>query len=229
MTIMLPRVLEPEVMNTDEDAREYDAMDHSVVNAQFVTDLLAALDTWSPTTARLQILDLGVGTAQIPIELARRHPTAHITAVDAAPSMLALARTNVAAATLSERIEAIQADAKCLPFAASSFPVVISNSIAHHIPEPLSVFKEAVRVTIQGGFLFHRDLARPDAERQLMQLVDAYAGKDTPYQRQLFAQSLQAALSLDEVRDLVTSLGFAGKSVQMTSDRHWTWCASKED
>ena len=36
---MLKRVLEPEVMDSDEDAREYDSMDHAAVNAVFVADL----------------------------------------------------------------------------------------------------------------------------------------------------------------------------------------------
>jgi len=38
---MLNRVLEPEVMDTPEDARDYDAMDHSGVNRVFVADFLA--------------------------------------------------------------------------------------------------------------------------------------------------------------------------------------------
>src|SRR6188474_3100807 len=118
---MLPRTLEPEVMDTAEDAREYDAMDHAAVNAVFVDDLLAALSAWSrkrpgPSGAiRIKVLDLGAGTAQIPIELARRAPDVHITAVDAAASMLALARTNIATVRLDERINFTLADAKRLP------------------------------------------------------------------------------------------------------------------
>ncbi len=96
---MLDRVLEPEVMDTAEDAAEYDAMDHSVVNAQFVSDLITALTDRSlyRTVERLrhgsvaQILDLGSGTGQIPIELARRASNAQITAIDAAESMLRFA------------------------------------------------------------------------------------------------------------------------------------------
>jgi len=241
----MDRVLEPELMDTPEDARAYDAMDHSNVNAQFVTDLLAVLTDWSlqrpvhsaPTV--LNLLDLGAGTAQIPIELARRARYIHITAIDAAESMLTIARENVATATslpcregqgegsskqsLGDHIDLTLADAKNLPFASASFPVVISNSIFHHIPEPRTVVAEAVRVIAPGGILFHRDLARPNDETQLRHLVDTYAEGATPYQRKLFADSLHAALKLEEMQELVAAFGFARDTVQITSDRHWTW------
>lgn len=242
---MLKRTLEPEVMDTADDAREYDAMDHAAVNAVFVDDLLAALLGWSkggwgradhrkaavpssPQQCGLHILDLGAGTAQIPIELARRAPDVHITAVDAAASMLALARMNIAAARLDDRIQFTLADAKRLPFASASFPVVISNSIVHHLPEPRAAIAEAIRVTAPGGLLFHRDLARPSDEPALQILVSTYAAESTPYQRNLFADSLRAALTVDEMADLVASFGFDRGTVRMTSDRHWTWIATKK-
>lgn len=232
---MLTRILEPELMDSAEDASEYDAMDHSAVNAQFVTDLLNALMDWSPQRPvqkaigdfAVKMLDLGAGTAQIPIELARRSLAVHVTAVDAAESMLAVARSNVAAATFTDRIALVLADAKSLPFDSASFPVVISNSIMHHVAEPQHVIAEAVRVCAPGGLLFHRDLARPNSEEQLQHLVSNYAGDATPYQRKLFAESLRAALTLDEVQQLVAALGFARETVGMTSDRHWTWIATK--
>jgi hypothetical protein len=43
----------------------------------------------------------------------------------------------------------------------------------------------------------------------------------------LFSDSLHAALTLDEVRDLVQSLGFPSETVEQTSDRHWTWCTRR--
>ena len=51
----------------------------------------------------------------------------------------------------------------------------------------------------RGGLLFHRDLARPSDEAELQHLVETYAGNATPYQRKLFADSLRAALTLEEV------------------------------
>jgi ubiquinone/menaquinone biosynthesis C-methylase UbiE len=230
---MLDRILEPEVMDTAADAREYDAMDHAVVNEVFVRDLLAAIEDWLPErptesrTTSVRVLDLGAGTAQIPIELARRAPDARVTAVDAAASMLELARGNIAAAKLSDRIDCVLADAKRLPFDDGSFPIVISNSIAHHLPEPRAALAEAVRATATGGLLFHRDLARPSDEPALQILVSTYAAEATPYQRNLFADSLRAALTVEEIADLVASLGFPRDTVRMTSDRHWTWVAAK--
>jgi ubiquinone/menaquinone biosynthesis C-methylase UbiE len=239
---MLQRVLEPEVMDSTEDAREYDSMDHSAVNAVFVDDLLTAFNEalrgdwsrirpgWMRAVGRAnRILDLGAGTAQIPIELLRRLPHSYITAVDAAEQMLALAQKNIAAAGLTDRIELIPADAKHLPFDDTSYDVVISNSIVHHIPEPGAVFAEAIRVTSPGGLLFHRDLARPADESQLEHFVANYAGDATPYQRKLFADSLRASLTVEEVQALVGKHGFAPETVQMTSDRHWTWVASIDD
>ena len=244
---MLPRILELELMDTAEDAREYDAMDHSTVNAQFVADLIEAMKTvgWVESHETHQVLpqgmvglaeldppdrsvlDLGAGTAQIPIEVARRAPMVHITAVDAAESMLAVGRQNVAAAALAGRIDLVLADAKRLPFDSATFPLVISNSIVHHVAEPRHVIAEAVRVAAPGGLLFHRDLARPQSEEQLQHLVSDYAGDATPYQRKLFADSLRAALTLEEMQQLVAELGFAPESVRMTSDRHWTWVSRK--
>jgi ubiquinone/menaquinone biosynthesis C-methylase UbiE len=232
---MLPRVLEPEVMDSAEDAHEYDAMDHAVVNDVFVDDLLAAIGRWSPPHAmwkapaleHLRILDLGAGTAQILIKLVQRAPNFEVVAVDAAASMLDVARTNITAVNLDDRIDLFLADAKELPFDSYSFSVVISNSIVHHIPEPRGVIAEAVRVTASGGLLFHRDLARPESEVALQRIVDTYAAGANDYQRKLFADSLHAALTLEEMRGLVGTLGFAPETVTMTSDRHWTWSAKK--
>jgi ubiquinone/menaquinone biosynthesis C-methylase UbiE len=227
---MLARILEPEVMDTAEDAREYDAMDHAAVNTVFVNDLLKTLTDWSlqrPIGKPITVLDLGAGTAQIPIELARRDPRVHITAVDAAESMLELARKNIAAPNLTDAIMLIHADAKQLPFADGAFHVVISNSIVHHIPEPQIVISEAVRLTTPGGLLFHRDLARPHDEPALQQLVNTYAVEATPYQRRLFEESLRAALTAEEVAQLIAAFAFDPATVRMTSDRHWTWCAAK--
>jgi 2-polyprenyl-3-methyl-5-hydroxy-6-metoxy-1,4-benzoquinol methylase len=126
-----------------------------------------------------------------------------------------------------ERITLAQVDAKKMGYDRGAFDVVISNSIIHHIPQPLSCLREMVRVVAEDGLLFIRDLMRPEDTETLEELVVAYTGKESEYSQKLFRDSLHAALSLDEIRELVASLGFEPDSVKATSDRHWTWTAVK--
>jgi ubiquinone/menaquinone biosynthesis C-methylase UbiE len=218
---MLERMLEPEVMDSAEEACDYDSMDHSHVNQLFVSDLLKFASDFATA------LDVGAGTAQIPIELCRRHPTARVVAIDMAQHMLDVGRGNLERAGLAERIELRLCDAKRMPFADGSFDAVISNSIVHHIPEPFAVFAEMTRVVKPGGVLFVRDLLRPIDADALAGFVKTYAGDANEHQQKMFADSLHAALTVEEVRGMVTRLGFDAATVQQTSDRHWTWVAKK--
>src|SRR5262252_1582954 len=163
--VTFSRVLEPEVMDSAEEARDYDAMDHAAVNRVFVDDFLAAWDGRNP------LLDVGTGTAQIPVELCRRSADARVVALDLAEHMLRVGRDNVRRAGLEDRVELRLCDAKRMPFADGTFAGVLSNSIVHHIPEPGLVLAEVVRVVAPGGVLFVRDLLRPADEATLARLV----------------------------------------------------------
>ena len=213
----LQRVLEPEVMESHQEAVDYDAMDHSEVNRIFVDDLLASGDTGQ------DLLDLGTGTAQIPVILCQRLADCRVLAVDLAVQMLDLAVYNVEAAGLIEQIQLAHVDAKQMPFEDNMFDTVMSNSIVHHIPDPYDVMKETVRVLKPGGRFFFRDLLRPESDQQVEELVVAYAGEENEHQQKMFDDSLRAALSLEEIRQLVERLGFDPSQVTATSDRHWTW------
>ncbi|MCH5377783.1 MAG: methyltransferase domain-containing protein [Planctomycetes bacterium] len=150
-------------------------------------------------------------------------------AADVAISMLEVARYNIEIATLIDRIQLDHVDGKQLPYDDDRFAAVISNSIVHHIPEPQTVLREAIRVAAPGALLFFRDLFRPDDMATLRQLVETYAGHENEHQQKMFADSLHAALTIDEVRQLVAQCGFSPETVQATSDRHWTWVARKEN
>ncbi len=221
---MLSRVLEPEVMDTTADAADYDAMDHTQVNRLFVDDLLRV---WPMLAHAVRVFDAGTGTAQIPIELLRRGVSAQVTAADAATEMLRLAAGNIVTAGLSDCISCRECDCKQLTDPDDSFDVVMSNSIIHHIPQPAVVFAECWRILRPGGVFFVRDLHRPADADEWDKIVETYAGTANAHQRQLFRDSLRAALTVDEVRALVAPLGIAPASVHMTSDRHWTLVALK--
>jgi ubiquinone/menaquinone biosynthesis C-methylase UbiE len=213
-------------MDTEEEARDYDAMDHVQVNALFCTDMLTAC----PHPQR--VFDAGTGSALIAIELCRRAPAAQVDAIDLAAHMLALAKRNVAEANLSHRIRLMRLDAKATGLPDSAFDVVMSNSVVHHMAEPVDLLREMWRLLKPGGVLFVRDLLRPDRAETLEGLVLQYASLPLSSskeersmherQRALFAASLHAALTVDEMRAVTGALGLPEDSVRATSDRHWT-------
>ncbi len=180
------RVLEPEVMDTLDEAVDYNSMDHGEVNRIFVNDLREA----DSNPALGEILDVGTGTALIPLELCRQVPQAKVRAVDLSAHMLEVARQNVIDAGLRDRIRLERIDAKGLPYPDGCFTAVISNSIVHHIPEPKCVLAEMWRVLTPNGVIFVRDLNRPADEDETRFLVDMYAAGANPHQRQMFEDSL---------------------------------------
>jgi 2-polyprenyl-3-methyl-5-hydroxy-6-metoxy-1,4-benzoquinol methylase len=226
---MLPRVLEPEVMEPATEADAYDRMDHRDVNRRFVDDLLASLGPISsvaPSGNRnWRCVDIGTGTALIPIELCQRGLPIQIVATDLAEEMLLRARVNIAAAGYGDVIELVHADGKgaaAEPRLSQPFDIVISNSIVHHIPDPRDLFLEFDRLARPGALIFIRDLLRPASLDDLDQLVRLHTQGATDDQRRLFAESLHAALTLEEVRQLCEERGWPGTAVSQTSDRHWT-------
>lgn len=225
-------------MDTAEDARDYDAMDHAEVNLRFCEDFLrfANVDGRAPLASRsvsaASVIDFGTGTARIPIALCEHAEGFTVVAIDLAEHMLARARTNVEHAGLAHRIRLERVDAKGTRFEDGAFRAVLSNSIVHHIPEPARALVEMWRVTAPGGVLFVRDLHRPESLGEVDRLVALHAGvaprgTANARQRELLWASLRASLSVAEVAALIAPLGIPASAVRMTSDRHWTLAAEK--
>src|SRR5207249_817445 len=93
---------------------------------------------------------------------------------------------------------------------------------AHHIPEPLVLFQEICRVVKPDGAVMVRDLVRPASMDDAWAIVKRVAAGEHPRQQQLFFDSLCAALTLDEVAEMVRRSGLARMRVERVSDRHWT-------
>jgi ubiquinone/menaquinone biosynthesis C-methylase UbiE len=215
---MLDRTLEPEIMDSCDEAMAYDAMDHSAVNEAFARDLLAV------PSLGTDLLDLGTGTALIPSVLCRLNPDVRIMAADASRWMLEIARYNLEVFQCASRVQLHLVDAKDMIFQDNYFDGVISNTLLHHLPEHDAFFREAIRVLRPGGVLFLRDLFRPETDAEVERLVMTHGGIDSKGQ-QLLRQSFHAALTLAEIQSLVEPFGISKDCVRMTSDRHWTLAA----
>ena len=106
-----------------------------------------------------------------------------------------------------------------------TFQTVLQRQRAPH--RPFLCFAEMHRVCRFDSVLFVRDLLRPASEAALDALVNEHAAEANNHQRAMFAASLHASLTLDEVRESVGRLGYPPETVQQTSDRHWTWATAK--
>lgn len=212
----MQRVPEPEVMDTWEEAVEYDAMDFTAVNAEFAE---MAIDL-GPEAGF--ILDAGTGTARIPILIAKQRSQWQITGIDLSANMLLIGNQHLQKEGLQAQIQLEQVDAKHLPYFPDHFDMVISNSIVHHLPDPLPFFQEISRVLKPEGALFIRDLMRPVNESEVNYCVEQYAGNCNEHQKKLFRDSLFSAFTLDEIINMIEDAGLNDVRVYQSSDRHWT-------
>jgi ubiquinone/menaquinone biosynthesis C-methylase UbiE len=212
----MKRILEPEVMDTREETEAYDAMDHSEVNTSFVERVIEL------GACEGHFLDLGTGTADIPILIAQRLSKIHIVAIDLSVNMLKLGGIHIAEAGLVNRIVLDRVDAKSLPYPDQSFDGVISNSIIHHIPDPMPALREMSRTVRRGGLILIRDLMRPETPEAAQTLVDQYAANDTPYQNKLLYDSFRAAFTISEVEVMLAQVNLPNATVVQSSDRHWS-------
>ena len=214
--LMLARILEPEIMDTAEDATEYNSIPNDDINAAFVEEVLNLL----PINA-IKLVDLGSGPAHIPILFALKRPQLTITAVELAENMIVIAQQNIKNANLTDRIIIKKQDIKHTMLEQKSFDIVISNSCIHHIHNPIELFAEAKRLVSKGGVIYFKDLLRPKSLSELDHLVSKYAHDVNDYQRILFRNSLHAALTLDEVKETVEAAKLSNAEIKQTSDRHW--------
>jgi predicted protein tyrosine phosphatase/ubiquinone/menaquinone biosynthesis C-methylase UbiE len=215
-TNFMQRILEPEVMDSWEEAIEYDSMDFTEVNAAFARSAAALGPVFG------NVLDAGTGTARIPIALCQLRPEWKLTCIDLSANMLKVGAENVENAGVRSQISLELIDAKAMPYSDNYFDMVISNSIIHHLPDPLPFLQEVKRVLKPQGAIFLRDLLRPETADMRDNLVELYAADCNAHQKQLFSDSLQAAFTLDEVEEMMQNARLDGLRIYESSDRHWT-------
>ena len=212
----MTRVLEPELMDDPEQAQVYARADFEEENQGFVDRFLE----YYPDLKAGHVLDLGCGPADIPIRLARALPECRVTGVDGSPPMIAIGMEAVRAAGLSDRIvfrgERFQSVA--LPEAADA---VISNSLLHHVPNPLQFWYAVKKLGKPGGAVLVMDLLRPESPDAAQAIVDRYAADEPALLRRDFYNSLLAAFTEDEVAAQLAELNLSRLLIDIPDDRHW--------
>lgn len=211
----MSRIPEPELMDIPAEAVAYAQADFAQVNEAFVDRLMEL--TWELGVSR--VIDLGTGPADIPIRVAKARPQWHIDAVDASAAMIEIARSAVRASGLGQSITLHQTDAKQTRLAAG-YDVIFSNSLLHHLPDPIPFWREIRRLARSGTTVFIRDLLRPATYDLAVEIVAIHAGHESKLLQEEFARSLMSAFTPAEIRTQLEQAGLSALEIRQSSDRH---------
>jgi 2-polyprenyl-3-methyl-5-hydroxy-6-metoxy-1,4-benzoquinol methylase len=212
----MERVPEPELMDDPQQAEAYAAADFSEENQGFVE----RFEEYFPGFSSGLVLDAGCGPADIPIRFSRRYPAAHLTAVDASMPMITLAGQAVTAAGLSDRITLRCERFESVP-GANVFDAVLSNSLLHHLPNPLQFWHKLRQLVKPGAPVLVMDLLRPESPEAAQAIVDRYAAGAPAVLRRDFFNSLMAAFTEDEITTQLARLNLTRLLIDVIDDRHW--------
>jgi ubiquinone/menaquinone biosynthesis C-methylase UbiE len=207
-------------MDDPEQARAYALADFSEPHQAFVDSFKQGF----PHHRVARVLDLGCGPADITIRFAKAYPECEIVGVDASEAMLAFGRTALAAAELNSRVRLIQAR---LPLAFPhtvlpqwEFDTVISNSLLHHLADPMVLWRTIQVLAAKHAVIFVMDLARPASRPEAEALVETYARAEPAILKHDFLHSLFAAYRLEEIQQQLRQARLEYLRTQLVSDRH---------
>jgi ubiquinone/menaquinone biosynthesis C-methylase UbiE len=96
-------------------------------------------------------LEVGAGTGYFSLNLLRAGIVREATCTDISPGMVRTLGAN--AQRLGLNVKTARADAESLPFAESSFDLVLGHAVLHHLPDLQRAFGEFHRVLKPGGYV----------------------------------------------------------------------------
>jgi len=210
----MDRILEPEIMDSEAEATAYARADFSDSNEWFVEHLGRELGKHLT-----RVLDLGCGPADVPVRIAKAHPSAHITAVDGSAEMLKIAHAAVIGAGLQSRVHLHHGTIPGLALPEHSFTAILCKDMLHHLPDPQVLWSEAKRLARPGAVMVVMDLVRPDSPLAAREIVERVSANEDPILKEDFYNSLCAAFTIEEVRAQLLAADL-GLHVEQVTDRH---------
>jgi tRNA (cmo5U34)-methyltransferase len=128
-------------------------------------EMTARLLEYLPREAR-SVLELGCGTGNLSLQLARKFPAASLTLVDGSPEMIAVTRSRIEDAGIGQVNEpaylAVPFEEIALP--ADSIDLVVSSISLHHVADKAAMYRRIRAVLRAGGRFCFADQIRGEPE-----------------------------------------------------------------
>ncbi|MGH7255497.1 MAG: class I SAM-dependent methyltransferase, partial [Nitrospirales bacterium] len=154
------------------------------------------------------------------IRVGRAIPACRITGVDGSSEMIRLAEDAAREAGLADRVT--YHCARIQDFSpAEPVDAVISNSLLHHLRNPLQFWFAVKKMLKSGSPVLVMDLLRPESPEAAQAIVDHYAANEPPVLRRDFYNSLLAAFTEDEVAAQLAEMNMTRLLIDVIDDRHW--------
>lgn len=211
----MKRILEPELMEDEEQVSAYARADFSEPDSRFIQSLQTLIDSKDFSG---HALDLGCGPGNITCLFAETFPLASVDAVDGSAAMLDYAK-KVMPPAFEDRIRFIHSTLQTVTLPRDSYDLIFSNSLLHHLSEPQVLWQLVKRHSFPGTQVAVMDLLRPDNIEQAKNFVDRYAACEPQVLQHDFYHSLLAAFSIGEIEYQLREAGL-DFSVDQVSDRH---------
>ena len=212
----MDRIPEPELMDDPKQAEAYARADFEAENLGFIERFKEYFPEFSQGT----VLDLGCGPGDIPIRFAKFYPACQVIGIDASTPMIQLGEQAVKEAGLSDRIT-LRCDRYEEVPGARIADAVISNSLLHHLPNPLQFWQKIRQLVRPGAPVLVMDLLRPDSPEAAQAIVDQYAANEPDILRRDFYNSLLAAFTEDEIGSQLARMNLTRLLIDVPGDRHW--------
>jgi len=152
-------------------SESYDSLIHRAVPRY--DEMIARLLDYLPRDPR-RVLELGCGTGNLSLQLAKSFPLAELTLVDASAEMIALVRSRIDESTSAfpppasrlpaSRISYVEARFEELDLPAHSFDLVVSSISLHHVKDKAALYARIRSLMTTGGRFCFADQIRGEPE-----------------------------------------------------------------
>jgi len=213
----MKRLLEPELMIEPEQVSAYAEADFEEPHSNFI-DLLKQYCV-RVDEVKL-VLDLGCGPGDITFKFAKAFPGARIDAVDGSREMLNFAEDILEGKPeIHGKINYIHSMIQDFD-SAGEYDLIISNSLLHHLSDPLVFWNKIKKLSSPETYIFIMDLLRPDTIEEAQRLRDLYVKEEPEVLQRDFYNSLLAAFEIHEIKEQVTKVGLGNLEIKQVTDRH---------
>lgn len=118
-----------------------------------------------------KILDVGTGSGNLPVEIAKRAPNLEIIGIDLSKVLIKIARKTAREEGVEGTVRFEVGNACDLKFKDSCFDLVISSGVVHHLKYPLKVFNEIYRVLKPDRKAWIYELITDAPEKEIRQVL----------------------------------------------------------